>query len=112
MSLKTDYLDGANGFTQKMALVFAAGEQFVVDNRAALQAELETNAAKGNKTFTVNILTAFEPEYLRLQGNHMKTYFSGIRAGLLAEEIYEQEVTITLNTSDQVDTSVDLKFTL
>lgn len=112
MSLKTDYLDGANGFTQKMATVFAAGQQFVVDNRAGLQAELETNAAKGNKTFTVTLLTAFEPEFLRLKGNHMSTYFSGIRAGLLTEEIYEHEVTIALNTSDQVDTYVDLKFSL
>lgn len=111
MSLKTDYLDGANGFTQKMALVFAAGQQFVVNNRAALQAELETNAAKGNKTFTVTILTAFEPEFLRLAGIHMNTYFSGIKSGLLSEEIYEQEVSISLNTSDQIDTSIDLKFT-
>ena len=112
MSLKTDYLDGANGFTQKMATVFAAGQQFVTDNRAAIQADLETNAAQGNKTFTVKYLTAFEPVNLRLQGNHMKTYFSGIRAGLLSEEIYEQEVVITLDTSDQTDTYVQLAFTL
>jgi hypothetical protein len=112
MSLKTDFLDGANGFTQKMATVYAAGQQFVVDNRAALQAELETNAAQGNKTFTVTLLTAFEPANLRLEGNHMRTYFSGIRDGLLGEEIYEHEVTISLNTSDLNDTSVDLTFTL
>ena len=111
MSLKTDYLDGANGFTEKMAAVFAAGQQFVVDNRAGIQAELESNAARGNKTFTVTLLTAFEPDYLRLTGNHMNTYFSGIRSGLLAEEIYVQEVTISLNTSDQVDTSINLVFT-
>lgn len=112
MSLKTDYLDGANGFTQKMATVFAAGEQFVVDNRAAIQADLESNAAQGNKAFTTSYLTAFEPTYLRLEGNHMNTYFSGIRSGLLAEELYEHEVVITLNTSDQTDTYVDLKFSL
>jgi len=93
-----------------MADVFAAGEQFVINNRAALQAELETNSAKGNKAFTVTLLTAFEPDYLRLAGNHMKTYFSGIRSGLLGEEIYEQEVIIKLNISDQIDTKVDLTF--
>jgi len=112
MSLKTDYLDGANGFTQQMAGVYAAGAQFVVDNRAAIQASLESNAAQGNKTFTLSLLTVFEPVNLRLEGNHMNTYFSGIRSGLLAEEIYQHEVAITLNTSDQTDTYVDLAFTL
>lgn len=112
MSLKTDYLDGANGFTQKMAAVYAAGQQFVVDNRAGLQAELESNAAKGVRKFTVSLLTTFEPDFLRLNGDHQKTYFSGIRDGLLGEEIYEHEVAISLNVSDQVNTSIDLKFTL
>lgn len=111
MSLKTDYLDGANGLTTKMATVFAAGEQWVVDNRVTIQSELEANAAKGLSTFTVTLLTAFEPDYLRLDGTHQATYFSGIRSGLLTEEIYEYEVAMALNTSDQVDTSVDLNFT-
>ena len=42
----------------------------------------------------------------------MNTYFSGIRSGLLDEEIYEHEVAITLDTSDQTDTYVSLAFTL
>lgn len=112
MSLKTDFLDGVNGLTQKMATVFAAGEQWVVDNRAGIQAGLEANAAKGLSSFTITLLVVFEPDFLRLEGNHMNTFFSGIRSGLLAEEIYEHEVAINLNTSDQVDTSVDLVFTL
>ena len=111
MSLKTDYLDGANGLTQKMAVVFAAGQQWVVDNRTAIQAELESSAAKGLSTFTVTSLTAFEPDYLRLEGTHMNTYFSGIEHGLLSEDIYNYEVAIALNTSDLINTSVDLNFT-
>lgn len=112
MSLKTDFLDGVSGLSQKMAAVFAAGAQFVVDNRAALQAELETSASKGLRSFTVTLLVAFEPDYLRLEGAHMNTFFSGIKSGLLAEEIYEHEVSLELNTSDQVDTSIDFVFTL
>ena len=112
MSLKTDYLDGANGYTTKMAAVFAAGEQFVVDNRATLQSELEAQAAQGVKTFDVTVITVFETAYLRLEGNHMNTFFSGIKAGLFAEDIYEQEVSLSLDTSDTVTTSVIFSFTL
>ena len=112
MSLKTDYLDGVNGLTEKMALVYAAGEQFIVDNRTAIQVDLEANAAQGKKDFILTYLTAFEPDYLRLGGYHMLTYFSGIRNGLLNEQMYEQEVGIALNVSDQIDTSIDLAFTL
>lgn len=111
MSLKTDYLDGANGLTEKMMEVFDAGQLFVTTNNAALISGLQGAAASGLSTFTITILTGFQPEFLRLEGTHMNTYFSGIRSGLLTEFIYTYEVAIALNTSDQTDTSVDLNFT-
>lgn len=110
MSLKTDFLDNADGFTQKMAAVFAAGEQFVVDNLSALSSELQAAAAKGQKSFTVNVLTTFEPPNLRLEGTHLDTYLAGISAQLMSEQIYDYEVELSLNTSDQTDTSIDFKF--
>jgi len=110
MSLKTDYLQGANGFTAQMADVFAQGQAYVIANLATLTTELQTNAAKGVKSFKVTLLSPFEPSNLRLKGLHMQTYFSGISAGLMAQEIYNYEVTIALNTSDNVDTKVDLNF--
>jgi len=111
MSLKTDYLDGANGFTQKMAAVFAAGEQWVVDNRAAIVSGLSTAASAGKKSFTITILTSFETVNLRLQGTHMSTYFDGIIRAMADEEIYSYEVTPSLDTSDITTTSVILSFT-
>jgi hypothetical protein len=110
MSLKTDYLDGANGFTTQMATVFAAGETFVTANLAALTTGLQTAAAKGLKSFTVNVITAQNPANLRLGVTYLNTYLAGISSALLQEEIYNYEVVLSLNTSDLNTTSIDFKF--
>ncbi len=110
MSLKTDYLDGANGFTQQMAGVFAAGESFVTTNLATLTSELQTAASKGLKAFTVTILTTFEPANLRLEGTHLATYLAGIEAALADEEIFNYEALLSLNTTDATTTSIDFAF--
>ena len=110
MSLKTDYLDGANGFTQKMNDAFVAGQGFVTASSATLTTELQAAAAKGLEEFTVNILTTFEPANLRLNGIHQESYFAGITHQLGTEEIYDYEVTLSLNTSDTTTTSVDFNF--
>lgn len=112
MSLKTDYLQGANGFTTQMADVFTQGSTFVATNLSVLTTALQTQSAKGVKVFTVNLTGPFEPSNLRLKGIHMNTYFAGIRAGLMAQDIYDYEVTVTLNISDTINTSVDLNFSL
>ena len=111
MSLKTDFLDGANGFTMQMADVFAQGEAFIALNLASITTQLQDNAGKGLKKFKITLLSPFEPANLRLKGLHMNTYFSGILAALLAEDIYTYEVAISLNTSDTIDTKIDLDFT-
>lgn len=110
MSLKTDYLDGANGFTQKMMDVFSAGKAFVVASSTVLTNALQTAASKGQRKFTVSIETTFEPANLRLNGLHLSTYIAGIKAGLADEDIYEYEVTVVLNTSLTTTTSIDFNF--
>ena len=111
MSLKTDYYDGPNGFNTKMNDVFVAGQDFVTAQSAILTNELQASAASGLKTFTVKILTTFEPANLRLEGTHMDTYFAGILNQMGTEEIYNYEVTLALNTGDITDTYVDFNFT-
>lgn len=111
MSLKTDYLDGVNGFTQKMAAVFAAGEQWVIDNRAEILSGLESAASAGKKTFDITVLTSFETVNLRLAGTHMYTYFAGIVKAMADEDIYSYEVVPSLDTSDTLSTSITLSFT-
>ena len=110
MTLKTDYFDGASGFTAQMAGVFALGEAFVVTNSATLTTELQTAASKGLKAFVINIITSDEPANLRLNGIHLDTYLAGIEAQLAQEDIYNYEVTLSLNTSDATDTSIDFTF--
>ena len=110
MSLRTDYLDGVDGISQKMAAVVAAGTQFVVDNTATLSTKLKESAGRGEDTFTVTLAVAFEPGNLRLKGKHLASFFAGVRAGLAAEDLYDYEYSLALNTSDQINTSIDIKF--
>lgn len=113
MSLKTDYLDGATGLTEKMQAVFDAGVLFVsTTNNAAIQADLLAAASAGKSNFTSAHLTSFETVNLRLEGTHMNTYFAGILKGFADEGIWSYEVTPSLDTSDISTTSVILTFTL
>lgn len=110
MSLKTDYLDGASGFTQKMQVASDAGASWVVSNRSNIVSKLQEAAGKGLKKFTVSIVVTFEPNNLRLKGLHWKSFQSGVIGALIAEEIHAHEVTIDLNKSDNVETKIDLIF--
>ena len=110
MSLKTDYFDGVNGFNTKMNDAFVAGQGLVTTNLAALTSALQAAAAKGQKQFTVNLITTFEPANLRLNGFHQQSYFAGIINQLGNEEIYDYEIKLKLNTSDATNTSVDFLF--
>lgn len=113
MTLKTDYLDGATGLTEKMAAVFAAGVLFVsTTNIVAIRADLLAAASSGKSSFTSTHPTSFETVNLRLEGTHMETYFAGILKGFADEGIYSYEVSPSLDASDTVDTFVILTFTL
>lgn len=113
MTLKTDYLDGATGFTQQMQAVFDAGVLFVsTDNLAAITASLLAAASSGKSSFTSTHVTSFETANLRIKGTHMETYFAGITKGFADEGIYSYEVVPTLDASDSSTTSVILTFSL
>lgn len=110
MSLKTDYLNGSDGFTQKMQDASQAGSDWVVTNRNDIVTELMSSAAKGLKEFTITLDVAYEPNNLRLQGLHWRSFQSGIISALIVEEIHAYEVNVKLNTSDNVVTKIDLVF--
>ena len=112
MSLKTDYLEGPDGFRQKMQDVFDAGVAFIVTNLSAFSDELKDQASDGVSSFTFTLPVTFEPEALRLKGTHMNTFFAGLHKGLADEEIYDYEVTIALNESDTNQLQIDFDFTL
>lgn len=110
MSLKTDYLDGANGFNQKMKDAADAGAQWVIDNQATITTNLQANAAKGLKSFTITLTVTYEPNNLRLEGLHWQSFRAGVLKGLITEDIYDYECSVKLNTSDNIETKIDLVF--
>lgn len=110
MSLKTDFYDGATGFNQKMNDVFDAGVDLITTSMSAISIELKANAAKGNKSFTVQIPTTFETANLRLLGTHLDTYLAGIIYGLSSEDIYSYECTPAIDTTDNSNTFINLTF--
>jgi len=110
MSLKTDYLDGINGLTQKMIDVFTAGQSYVATNLAALTTALQAAAAQGKTKFTVTLPVSFEPANLRLKGQHYQAFRSGCLHRLGTEDIFQFEVDVVLNTSDLSNTQIDFNF--
>lgn len=111
MSLKTDYLNGPNGYTEQMLDVFDQGVAWVVSNTASISTELQAAAAKGLRSFTVKLPVAFEPANLRLLGNHWKSFQAGVVKGLSDQEVLSYECSVELNTEDSMTTYIDLEFT-
>ncbi len=117
MSLRDEYFEGATGLSQKMEAAHDAGVALVTDVPGSqydtIVAGLQDAASKGLKKFTVTIPVTYNPAALR--GNKgdnliLKSLISGITEGLSAGLIYDFECTPALNTTDTVNTSIDLNF--
>ena len=116
MSLRDEYFEGSTGISQKMQDAHDAGVALVSGEggqSAAIIAGLHDAASKGLKKFTVTVPVTFNPAALR--GNKgdnliLKSFLSGVTEALSTGLIYDFECTPTLNTSDTVDTSLDLNF--
>jgi hypothetical protein len=82
-------------------------------NFSTIRAALLDNAAQGSTTFVVSLVAGINPTALRAnKGNNLllKAYLAGIQKGLSDQQLYEYEVTPTLNVSDTITTSIDLNF--
>jgi hypothetical protein len=108
MSLRLTY---TGALDTKLAQARAAGSDFVaVDNLAAITTGLSSAVAKGQKKFKLNYTVSFQPADLRLLGPLWEAFKSGVEQGLAVQDIMGNEVVVTLNTSDQLSTSIDLSF--
>lgn len=108
MSLRTNY---TGALDSKLAEARAAGVTAVATtNLAAITSAMSAAAARGQKKFTVNFSVSYQPADLRLLGPLWEAYKTGVLQALAAEDLMGNEVTVSLNTSDQLATSIDLKF--
>lgn len=108
MSLRTDY---TGALDTKLAEAREAGRTFVVaDNLAAISAALVAAANQGEKEFTFTQTLSYQPQDLRLLGPLWDAFKTGMYQGLAEEDLMQNEATISLNTSDQLSTKVDIKF--
>ena len=113
MSLKTDYYDGSTGLILQMDAAFAAGAAFVATNLTQLSNSLKASAAAGITVFTVTITTSDNPAYLRgNNGNNLYnlSYQAGIVDALAGQGVYSYEVSVALNTKDNINTAIDFNF--
>lgn len=119
MALRDAYYDGSTGLLQKQEDAHDAGVDLVGTQAGegqydAIQEGLETNAALGLTTFIVTIPVTYNPAALRNNsGNNfiLKAFLSGVSEALSTQFIYDFQCTPTLNTDDNVTTSIDLNFT-
>jgi hypothetical protein len=110
MSLRTDYFDGSTGVQTAIATAVTAGSTFVTTNLATLSSGLQAAAAQGKTTFIINVTTTYQTSVLRMNTVILDAYLAGISQGLAGQNIYEFECTPTLNTSDNMTTSIDFTF--
>ena len=109
MSLRTTYTGALN---TKLVEARTSGRDFIiVTNLAAITTALNTNAAKGLTTFTVNLVLSYQTADLRLKGNLWEAYKTGLLEGLAQQDIMGNECIPVINLSDSLITSVDLNFT-
>ena len=108
MSLRTDF---TGAFDTKLAEAREAGYDFIkITNIAAITTAMATVAGQGKKQFTLNYTVTYQPADLRLKGDLWRAYQTGVTEGLASEDLMLNEVTVSLNTSDSLSTSVDLIF--
>ena len=108
MSLRTNY---TGTLDTKLAEARAAGLTAVATtNLAAITSTLQAAANRGQKSFTANFTATYQPADLRLLGPLWEAYRTGVIQALSDEDIMGNEVTVSLNTSDQLATSIDIKF--
>lgn len=108
MSLRTSYTGSLN---TKLAEARTQGLTFIsTTNLAQITSDMATQASHGNKKFTLNYGVSYQATDLRLLGPLWEAFKTGIEQGLAAEDIMGNEVTVVLNTSDQLNTSIDLRF--
>jgi hypothetical protein len=84
-------------------------------NYLSLQSGLTNAAAQGLTVFTVTVqgTGAVNAGWLRANnGNNLllKSFFSGIQAGLADQNIYSYQCRLILNTQDRINTNVDFHF--
>ena len=109
MSFRTTY---TGALDTKLAEARAAGNTLIVTtNAAAITVGLTDAANKGQKKFTLNYSVSYQPADLRLLGPLWEAFKTGLLQGLATQDIMGNEVTVALNTTDNLATSVDLKFT-
>ena len=119
MSLKSAYFDGSSGLILKLdaahdAGVLLVGTQTGEGQYDAIVTGLQANAANGLKKFVVTVPVTYNPANLRAnKGDNLvlKAFLSGVSEALSSQGIYDYECNVTLNTSDTVDTKIDLNFT-
>jgi hypothetical protein len=110
MSLRTTY---TGALDSKLAEARAAGSTAILTtNLVSLTAAMTAAANAGKKVFTYNFSVSYQPADLRALGFLWHAYRTGVTQALASEDLMLNEVSISLNTSDQLSTSVDLKFTL
>lgn len=108
MSLRTTFTGAIN---TKLAEARDSGnDSILVDNLTAITTAMTNAANQGKTKFTVNIAVTYQPADLRLLGALWSAYQTGVLEALASQDIMNNEVIVALNTSDQLSTSLDLKF--
>jgi hypothetical protein len=108
MSLRTTF---TGAYDTKVAQARQAGyDAILTTNLVALTAAMTGAANQGLSAFDYDYTASYQPTDLRLQGNLWEAYKTGTMQALASENIMFNEVTVSLDLSDSINTVVVLSF--
>lgn len=108
MTLRTTY---TGGLDSKLAQARQAGYDAVMTTNLAFITTGLTNAANSGLTsFSITFTVSYQPNDIRLKGNLYDAYKTGILQAFASQDIMNQEVVVSLDTSDTVITLAVLTF--
>lgn len=109
MSLRTTY---TGAYDSKVAQARQTGNNdILITNLAALTTAITNAANQGLSKFSWDYIVSYQPSDIRLKGNLWEAYKTGVMQALASENIMFNEVTVSLDLSDDTDTLVVLSFT-
>lgn len=108
----SNHISLSSGWGSAVVAVVQNGSD-ATGNFSTIRSALLNAAANGTTSFVVTLTATLNPSGLRAnKGNNLllKAHLAGIQKGLSDQQLYEYEVTPSLNITDSIDTKIDLNF--
>lgn len=107
MTLRSDF---SSAHTTALINARDAGIALITTNLASIASQMNVFALQGKASFTISLQVTYQPDDIRAVALLKSAYESGVLSKLFAEDMFENEITLTWDTSDATDLYLDIAF--